>query len=73
MCNRGHQLTSSGEVLVGIETARDRIRELEALEWSVIFIDEAHRLKNRKSSTYKALSKFVCKARFGLTVRPFLH
>ena len=53
---------------MGIETARDRIRELEELDWSVIFVDEAHRLKNRKSSTYKALNKFRCKARFGLTV-----
>ena len=55
---------------MGIETARDHIRELEALDWSIIFVDEAHRLKNRKSSTYKALNKFACKARFGLTVGP---
>ena len=58
--------------MMGIETARDRIRELEALDWSVIFVDEAHRIKNRKSSTYKALNRFTCKARFGLTVGPII-
>lgn len=48
-------------------TARDDIELLQDLDWSCVFIDEAHRVKNPASATTKAFRTFDCQLRFGLT------
>lgn len=54
-------------VLTSFETARSDIQLLSDLPWSLIFVDEAHRIKNPSSGTTKAFSTFACETRFGLT------
>ncbi|OCH88939.1 hypothetical protein OBBRIDRAFT_779245 [Obba rivulosa] len=54
-------------VLTSIETARGDIALLDDLAWSVVIVDEVHRVKNPKSGTTRALSQFTCPTRFGLT------
>ena len=54
-------------VLTSFETARKDIALLSDLAFSVIFVDEAHRLKNPISKITLSFSLFSCPARFGLT------
>ncbi|EMD35017.1 hypothetical protein CERSUDRAFT_139806 [Gelatoporia subvermispora B] len=54
-------------VITSFETARMDISLLDDLAWSVVIIDEVHRVKNPKSRTTTALARFSCKVRFGLT------
>lgn len=46
---------------------RKNILDLCDLDFSCIFVDEAHRVKNPTSQTTIAFHKFACKTRFGLT------
>ncbi|KAH8114900.1 P-loop containing nucleoside triphosphate hydrolase protein [Phellopilus nigrolimitatus] len=54
-------------VLTSFDTARGDINLLFDLPWSVIFVDEAHKLKNPTSKITLAFNEFKCKVRFGLT------
>lgn len=54
-------------MVASFDTARGDIELLSDLPWSVIFVDEAHKLKNPASKITLAFNQFVCKARFGLT------
>jgi DNA excision repair protein ERCC-6-like 2 len=53
--------------LTSFDIARRDIALLDDLAWSVIFIDEVHRLKNDKSKLAQAYEQFQCENRFGLT------
>ncbi|KAH9922295.1 P-loop containing nucleoside triphosphate hydrolase protein [Epithele typhae] len=56
------------DVLVtSFDVARMDIELLDDLPWSVIFIDEVHRVKNPTSKLAEAFSKFKCSCRFGLS------
>lgn len=55
-------------MVTSFTTALNDIEYLESQAWSCIFVDEAHRLKNSKSQTRIAFSRFTCVVRFGLTV-----
>lgn len=59
--------TQSAPVLAGFETAVKDITLLDDLPFSLIIIDEAHRVKNPVSKTTKAFNQFECQRRFGLT------
>lgn len=54
-------------VVTSYDTARGDIDLLSDLPWTVIFVDEAHRLKNPASKLTLAFNQFSCEARFGLT------
>lgn len=55
-------------VLASYDLVRAKIDEFDDLAWSVVFLDEAHKIKNHKSGITKAFNKFNCHVRFGLTV-----
>lgn len=48
---------------------RTQIDEFDNLAFSVIFLDEAHKIKNPAANITKAYDRFQCEVRFGLTVR----
>lgn len=54
-------------LICGLEAARTHIEELAYLDFSCIFVDEVHKVKNPLSETSRAFQKFQCKVRFGLT------
>ncbi|KAL5520387.1 hypothetical protein ACEPAG_9611 [Sanghuangporus baumii] len=54
-------------LITSFDTARGDIDLLSDLPWSVIFVDEAHKLKNPTSKITLAFNQFACEARFGLT------
>ncbi|OCB85855.1 hypothetical protein A7U60_g6986 [Sanghuangporus baumii] len=54
-------------LITSFDTARGDIDLLSDLPWSVIFVDEAHKLKNPASKITLAFNQFACEARFGLT------
>jgi SNF2 family DNA or RNA helicase len=60
-------------VLTSHDFARNNIDRLADLRWSVIIVDEAHRLKNPASATTQNMHLFEHGVRFGLTVRPFCY
>jgi DNA excision repair protein ERCC-6-like 2 len=41
--------------------------EFDDLPFSVVFVDEAHRVKNPRSKLAEALGKLSCTRRFGVT------
>jgi len=58
---------NSNVVITSFDLARGDIELLDNLAWSVVIIDEVHRLKNKKSKLAAAFSRFTCMRRFGLT------
>ncbi|KAG6374054.1 P-loop containing nucleoside triphosphate hydrolase protein [Boletus reticuloceps] len=54
-------------VITSFDLARKDISLLDELPWSVIMVDEAHRVKNPRSKITKAYHQFACMKRFGLT------
>lgn len=54
-------------MITGFEAARTNIDELSAQDFSVVIVDEAHRLKNPKSNTTIAMHQFPTRLRYGLT------
>jgi hypothetical protein len=54
-------------IVCGMDAARNHIGELAHLDFSCIFIDEVHRVKNPLSQTSINFQTFACKRRFGLT------
>ncbi|KAF7373355.1 DNA excision repair protein ERCC-6-like 2 [Mycena sanguinolenta] len=55
------------EVLTSLDLARQDIEDLMDLDWSCIFVDEVHTVKNPASKTSLAYNAFECLCRFGLT------
>ena len=60
-------------MVIGYETARIDIEELLKTSWDVLIIDEAHKLANPQTRTYKALSRIVAKHRYLLTATPVMN
>lgn len=54
-------------VITSFDLARKDISLLDELPWSVIMVDEAHRVKNPRSKITMAYHQFACTRRFGLT------
>ena len=54
-------------IICGMDAARNHICEIAHLDFSCIFIDEVHRVKNPLSQTSINFQTFACKRRFGLT------
>ncbi|GAA5896419.1 hypothetical protein JCM5296_002726 [Sporobolomyces johnsonii] len=54
-------------VIATIEGVRDHIKELSPLDFSIVIVDEAHKLKNPKSRTTQALHLLKTPFRYGLT------
>ncbi|KAG9311072.1 P-loop containing nucleoside triphosphate hydrolase protein [Chiua virens] len=55
------------DVVTSFDLARRDIAVLDELPWSVIIVDEAHRVKNPRSKITLAYHQFACMRRFGLT------
>ncbi|KAI0299056.1 P-loop containing nucleoside triphosphate hydrolase protein [Multifurca ochricompacta] len=49
---------SDRELVTSFDTARRSVSLLDNLPWTLLIVDEAHRLKNPKSSTTRALASF---------------
>ncbi|XP_069785390.1 DNA excision repair protein ERCC-6-like 2 isoform X2 [Narcine bancroftii] len=49
------------------ETVRLCLDEINSIEWSAVFVDEAHKIKNPKAQITQALKALKCKVRIGLT------
>ncbi|XP_051875135.1 DNA excision repair protein ERCC-6-like 2 isoform X2 [Pristis pectinata] len=49
------------------ETVRLCLDEVNSIEWSAVFVDEAHKIKNPKAQITQALKALKCKVRIGLT------
>ncbi|KAJ6476254.1 RAD26-like SNF2 family DNA-dependent ATPase [Mycena sanguinolenta] len=54
-------------VLTSLNLARKDIKDLMDLDWSCVFVDEVHTVKNPNSETTLAYHEFECLCRFGLT------
>jgi hypothetical protein len=54
-------------VVMSFESARKDIDLLDSLAWTLVLVDEAHRLKNPNSNMTTAFGQFKCKMRIGLT------
>ena len=54
-------------MVTSFDLARKDISLLDELPWSVIMVDEAHRVKNPRSKITRAYHQFACMRRFGLT------
>ncbi|KAF8312860.1 hypothetical protein DL93DRAFT_2059669 [Clavulina sp. PMI_390] len=54
-------------LLTSYELVRQNIDKFESLALSVIFLDEAHKIKNSSSTITKNFMRFDCLVRFGLT------
>lgn len=62
-----------GLVLASYDIVRTHMDEFDDLAWSVIFLDEAHKIKNHAASITKTYNRFQCQVRFGLTVISLLQ
>ncbi|KAG0481847.1 hypothetical protein HPP92_009931 [Vanilla planifolia] len=54
-------------VLTSFDTFRIQDKILSGINWEIVVIDEAHRLKNEKSGLYKACLGIKTRRRYGLT------
>lgn len=54
-------------VIASIEGVRNNIDDFAARDFSIVIVDEAHRVKNPKSNTTIALHRFPTPLRYGLT------
>jgi DNA excision repair protein ERCC-6-like 2 len=54
-------------VITSFELALRDIALLDDLAWSLVIVDEVHRVKNTNSGTTKAFHRFQSLSRFGLT------
>ncbi|XP_078070533.1 DNA excision repair protein ERCC-6-like 2 isoform X2 [Mustelus asterias] len=53
--------------LTTYETVRLCLDDINCIEWSAVFVDEAHKIKNPKAQITQALKSLKCKIRIGLT------
>ncbi|XP_067839300.1 DNA excision repair protein ERCC-6-like 2 isoform X2 [Heptranchias perlo] len=54
-------------VLTTYETVRLCLDDINSIEWSAVFVDEAHKIKNPKAQITQAMKALKCKVRIGLT------
>lgn len=62
-----HSAPSPSTVIGSIEAVRNSIDDLARHDFSIVIVDEAHRVKNPYSNTTKALHQFSTNLRYGLT------
>uniref|UniRef100_UPI00398EB5D5 DNA excision repair protein ERCC-6-like 2 isoform X2 n=1 Tax=Pristiophorus japonicus TaxID=55135 RepID=UPI00398EB5D5 len=53
--------------LTTYETVRLCLDDINSIEWSAVFVDEAHKIKNPKAQITQALKALKCRVRIGLT------
>ncbi|KAK3909238.1 DNA excision repair protein ERCC-6-like 2 [Frankliniella fusca] len=58
-------------LIVSFEAARLSIELLNTVDWTCIFVDEVHRIKDSNAKLTKALNSLRCRLRYGLTGTPF--
>ncbi|PKA52576.1 DNA repair and recombination protein RAD54 [Apostasia shenzhenica] len=54
-------------VITSFDTFRIQDQTLSGIQWDIVIVDEAHRLKNDKSQFYKACLGIKTRRRYGLT------
>ncbi|PVG00118.1 hypothetical protein CPB86DRAFT_806025, partial [Serendipita vermifera] len=54
-------------VLISMDSLLRQFQHFSNLDFSLIIVDEVHRIKNPHSKLLKALQQFKCETRFGLT------
>lgn len=64
---------SSSLYLCGYEMARKNLRLIKAMEFDRLICDEAHRLSNPRTSTYKALAEIKAPSTWLLTATPIVN
>lgn len=69
-CYRGSKRLKFNVILTTYEIVLKDKALLGALNWAVLLVDEAHRLKNDDSLLYKALSEFHTNHRLLITGTP---
>lgn len=57
-------------LLLNYELARNDIKQIKQLPFQCVILDEAHRMKNRKSLTFQSISQLEPTYRFALTGTP---
>ncbi|RUP44327.1 P-loop containing nucleoside triphosphate hydrolase protein, partial [Jimgerdemannia flammicorona] len=55
-------------VLTSFDTARSKQAQIDAIPWSVLIVDEVHKLKEPKTKVTQVLKALKVRRRFGLTV-----
>uniref|UniRef100_A0A4W3J0J9 ER6L2 protein n=1 Tax=Callorhinchus milii TaxID=7868 RepID=A0A4W3J0J9_CALMI len=53
--------------LTTYETLRLCLNDINSIEWSAVFVDEAHKIKNPKAQITQAMKALKCRVRIGLT------
>ncbi|XP_072372840.1 DNA excision repair protein ERCC-6-like 2 isoform X4 [Scyliorhinus torazame] len=53
--------------LTTYETVRLCLDDINCIEWSAVFVDEAHKIKNPKAQITQSLKALKCRVRIGLT------
>lgn len=68
----GHSIWGTGKVISSINTAKQRshMARIQALEWDVVVVDEAHKLKDRKTQNFRLVQGLRPKILLLLTATP---
>ncbi|KAK1279882.1 DNA repair and recombination protein RAD54 [Acorus gramineus] len=61
------EVTGVEVLITSFDTFRIHDKILAEVQWDIVIVDEAHKLKNEKSQLYKAFLGIKTKKRFGLT------
>jgi len=67
-----HKWSKYPKIISSIDTAKmdKHIDEISLIDWDLLIVDEAHRLKNPETKTYKSLQKVRAKNKLFLTATP---
>jgi SNF2 family DNA or RNA helicase len=67
-----HNWAKCDKIIASIDTAKNpkHMQQIETIQWDLLLIDEAHKLKNKKTKAYKAMSKIRAQNRLFLTATP---
>lgn len=60
-------------LIMSYEVARIELHHLVRIKWGCIFADEAHRLKNIRSKTWKAINAIPAYRKYALTATPVMN
>ncbi len=67
-----HNWAKCNKIIASIDTAKNpkHMQQIESIQWDLLLIDEAHKLKNKKTMAYKAMRKIRAHNRLFLTATP---
>ncbi len=67
-----HHWSNYKKIIASIDTAKKpkHIEEIKQLDWDLLIIDEAHKLKNRRTKAYKAFQEINASNKLFLTATP---